>query len=81
MKKLIGIIGTAVIAMAMLFSANSINSSNGDLDLASLLSVNTANAEEGCNDATCNYYCYSGNVCILICAGVTDICYGTDNTP
>jgi hypothetical protein len=47
MKKLIGILGVAVIAMAMFFSTNSLNNSSGDLDLASLLNMNTANAEAG----------------------------------
>lgn len=45
MKKLIGILGVVVIAMAMFFSANPINSSNIDLNLADLITMNTANAE------------------------------------
>lgn len=55
MKKLTGILGVAVFAMAMFFSINTMNSANGDLDLASLLTINKANAEDGCND--CEYFC------------------------
>ena len=47
MKKLTGTLSVVVIAMVMFFSTNSINSSNGDLDLASLIAINTANAEWG----------------------------------
>ena len=79
MKKIIGIIGTAVIAMAMFFSANTVNSSNGDLDLASLLEVNTANAE--CDWSTCDSYCYLGLVCFITCNGTNIACYGWSNTP
>lgn len=43
MKKLIGILGVAVIAMAMFFNTNTTNNEN--LDLASLLAISTANAE------------------------------------
>ena len=53
MKKIIGIIGIAVIAMAVFFNANTMNGSNGDLDLANLIAMNIANAENtggnGCN--------------------------------
>ena len=45
MKKIIGILGVAVIAMAMFFSTNNLNSSNEDLELASLIAIDTANAE------------------------------------
>ncbi|WP_434035524.1 hypothetical protein [Formosa sp. 4Alg 33] len=45
MKKIIGFLGVAVIAMTMFFSTNTINSSTGDFDLASLININTANAE------------------------------------
>ena len=48
---------------------------------AMFFSVNTANAQSGCNSATCNAYCYEGNVCVLICNGVTTNCYGKSNTP
>ncbi|NMH89990.1 hypothetical protein [Flavivirga algicola] len=78
MKKIIGIIGTVAIAIAMFFSANTINSSNGNLDLASLLEVNTANAE--CDWSTCDNYCYSGNQCFLWCNGWYIPCFGYSNT-
>lgn len=47
MKQIIGILGIGVIVMALFFNTNKMNSSNGDLDLASLIALNTANAEEG----------------------------------
>ena len=72
-------LGTAVIAMAMFFGTNTVNSSNGDLDLASLLEVNTANAE--CDRATLDSYCYWGNLCIIICNGTTMYGIGWSNTP
>ena len=78
-KKLIKTLGIAVMAMAMFFSTNAVNSSNGDLDLASLLGVNTANAE--CNDATFNAYCYDGSSCILGCNGEWWVQPGKSNTP
>lgn len=78
-NKLIGTLGIAVMAMAMFFSTNVANSSNGELDLASLLEVNTANAE--CNGATFDAYCYTGSVCVLICQGQTTNGYGWSNTP
>ncbi len=46
-KKIITSLGIAVMAMSMFFSTNSINSSNGKLNLANLIAVNTANAEWG----------------------------------
>lgn len=45
MKKIIGILGIAVIAATMFFNTNGVSSSTTDLRLASLLSINTANAE------------------------------------
>ncbi len=67
MKKLIGIVGVAVIAMAMFFSTSALNSSSGDLDLASLLNINTANAESGtykgplCSNQSGTIYCCKGS--------------------
>lgn len=43
MKKILGFFGVAVFATVMFFSANTNTSS--DLDLASLISLNSANAE------------------------------------
>ncbi len=61
MKKLIGVLGVALIAMALFLSTNTINTN--DVDLASLMSMNTANAEcEGLNDCLRN----PGYVCILL---------------
>lgn len=66
MKKLIGILGVAVIAMAMFLNTNNMNSSNGDLDLANLLTMNTANAEDwggiGSNKCVCKPN--QGNKCL-----------------
>ena len=46
MKKLIGILGVAVLAATMFFSANNVAGSNSDASLASLVGMNSANAEE-----------------------------------
>lgn len=45
MKKILGVLGAAMIVAAMFFSVNNVNSSNSDTNLASLLSLNSANAE------------------------------------
>lgn len=45
MKKIIGFLGVAVIAATMFLNSNNVNNSSNDLKLASLLSINTANAE------------------------------------
>lgn len=75
MKKLIGILGIAVIAMTMFFSTNSINTSDGEVDLASLIAINTANAETvifGCkNGGTyCGGHTNCKSVIIAIGSGV-----------
>ncbi|GAA3557885.1 hypothetical protein [Snuella lapsa] len=44
-KKIVTFIGAAAMATAMFFSVNTSNALKGDLDLASLLEVNMANAE------------------------------------
>ena len=71
MKKIIGILGVVVIAVAMFFSTNAMNNSNGNFDLASLLALNTANAE--CNS------CPGGiNICrIAVDCGTGSSWYGT----
>lgn len=46
MKKIIGILGVAVIATTMFFSANNVNDSTKDISLSSLISLNNANATE-----------------------------------
>lgn len=51
MKKIVKILGVAVIAMSMFFSANTLNNSNGNFDLTSLLTMSTANAEHGDQDS------------------------------
>ena len=62
-KKLIGAIVVAVMAMAMFFSTNTINNTDGDLNLASLVKMIKANAEEDCDltpaerAAECNFFC------------------------
>ena len=53
MKKIIGILGVAVIAMAIFFNTNSMDSSNGNLDLATLITMNEANAEYPIFDGGC----------------------------
>ncbi|WP_026712494.1 hypothetical protein [Flavobacterium daejeonense] len=49
MKKIIGVLGVAVIAATMFFSANNANGFNSDTSLASLITMNEAHAgAEGC---------------------------------
>ncbi len=49
MKKIIGILGVAVIAATMFFNTNLKNTSGTDLNLASLMTMNEAYAgTEGC---------------------------------
>jgi hypothetical protein len=63
MKKIIGVLGVAVIAATMFFNTNGVNSSSSDSSLAGLLAMNTANAEYG-----------SGEKCK--CTNVqSDVCY------
>lgn len=57
MKKIIGILGVAVIAATMFFSANNVNGSSSDASLASLVGMNSANAEVVTGEAGCHYYC------------------------
>lgn len=45
MKKFIGILGIMAIATSMFFNNETMNSSNEDLELTSLVTMNTANAE------------------------------------
>lgn len=45
MKKIIGILGVAVIAATMFFNTNNLCSSSPDLSLVNLIKMNTANAE------------------------------------
>ncbi|MRX70066.1 hypothetical protein SAMN06265349_10797 [Flavobacterium resistens] len=47
MKKIIGILGVTVIVATMFFNANNLNDSSSDSSLASLIALNTANAESG----------------------------------
>lgn len=56
MKKIIGILGVAVLGMSMFFNANFLNTSGEGLNLENLVSINTANAE------TTAWLCtYTGN--------------------
>ncbi|MBA0883952.1 hypothetical protein [Flavobacterium undicola] len=57
MKKIIGVLGVAVIAVAMFFSANAVNSSVADLNLNSLINLNVAHAE-GETTPTCDTWCH-----------------------
>lgn len=62
MKKVIGILGVAVIAATMFFSANGVNSSASDSSLASLMNMNSANAEGGITVGSTDCTC-SGSTC------------------
>jgi len=69
MKKLIGILGVAVIAATMFFSANNVSGSSSDISLASLMSMNNANAQSEIAGApgTCSTWCTkaSGYTCVI----------------
>lgn len=45
MKKILGILGVAVIVAAMFLNTNAVNGSSSDTSLANLLTLNSANAE------------------------------------
>ena len=45
MKKIIGVLGTAALALTMFMNTNSMNGASTNLDLASLGALNIANAE------------------------------------
>ena len=55
MKKVIGILGVAVFSMAMFFSASKTNAtSNNDVSLITMFSLNSANAEDCNNNPSIN---------------------------
>jgi hypothetical protein len=64
MKKIIGILGIAVIAATMFFSANGDSHSTTNKNLASLIGMNSANAEEGDICITCGWV--STDVCVTV---------------
>ena|GEM_PF-2675020 len=53
MKKKIGIFSVVIIACAMFFNANLTQNTKSDVNLASLIAINIANAE-GSNPNCCN---------------------------
>ena len=53
MKKIIGILGVAVIAATMFFSANVVSGSN-ETNTVSLIAMNTANAEQDDDGDLCS---------------------------
>lgn len=73
MKKIIGVLGITVIAMAMFFNTNVINSSNRDSNLVSLISMNTANAEDSC--PCYDTYSLNGSWMITKCNGCTQVAH------
>ena len=61
MKKIIGIIGVIAFAMAIFFNTNTTNTSTENVDLASLITIQDANAEcfdKGwpLNNGKCTYF-------------------------
>jgi len=56
MKKIIGIVGVAVIAAAMFFTTNKVNGSGLDTSLASLIGMNAANAESTGGDGADGFF-------------------------
>ena len=59
MKKIIGILSVTTLAVALFMNTNNINSTSGDINLASVIGLASANAES-CEDAE------------LYCIGVAD---------
>ncbi|QTD38777.1 hypothetical protein JL193_05790 [Polaribacter batillariae] len=57
-SKILTSLGIAVIAMALFLNTNSINDNKSNLDLASFISLNTANAEGG-------YSCTVTSTCFM----------------
>ena len=56
MKKIIGVLGVAVIAVAMFFSANAVSGNSTNTDLASLMTLNKAHADaEGIPTMLCRH--------------------------
>lgn len=79
MKKLIGILGIAVVASAMFLSTNAVNSSTEDTSISSLIALNTANAETawGCryNGSWYDYCGYIGTNVIRCAPSSSGGCY------
>ncbi|GAA3557876.1 hypothetical protein [Snuella lapsa] len=72
MKKIIGILVVVMIAFTVFFSTNTMNSLNSGLSLASLININTADAEcsitmEGAGTTYCLTF---NNTCVI--TGVID---------
>lgn len=68
MKKLTGIIGVTVVAIAIFFNTSSAEISNNNYDLASIIKMDTANAECGAAPP-CSRVCYQNVMfyCYLTC--------------
>jgi hypothetical protein len=80
MKKIIGVLGVAVIAATMFFSANVENGSTSDASLASLLGMNSANAEwQDGGGEKCKCTNISSDVCYYSFTSVT-YCYPSIET-
>lgn len=71
MKKILGILGVVMIAATMFFSSNVANTSNGNLNLAGLININTANAEDNC--PCYDTYTVGGTWAITKCNGCTEV--------
>lgn len=65
MKKITGILGIAVFAMAMFFNTNALNNSNEDLNLTSLITTNQANAECASRYIDDGHCLIFGGICLV----------------
>ncbi len=63
MKKIVGIIGVAMIAFAMFFNTSITNKSKIDLDLSGLVALNEAQAEIIIGSTTCSYIGFQSFSC------------------
>jgi hypothetical protein len=57
MKKIIGVLGVAVIAVAMFLTTNVVNKTSSDISLMSLVTINEANAEANATSCTVTTTC------------------------
>lgn len=64
MKKIIGVLGVAVIAATMFFNTNNVSGSSSDIGLASLMNMNVAYADG-------EYSCTATTTCYNILGSVT----------
>ena len=61
MKKIVGILGVALLAVTLSLNSNSINSTSVNFDIANLISINTANAKVLATTCSASATCFYGS--------------------